>query len=217
MEYVTEDGKILRGTFVPMVFEVTSVHRSISQIVRSDGDEEQELEMSTHEIYLFSRETGQRIGTCNLESLVEVSKEQQDGDQGKDQSKDKHEEGLLSWRYEGLSPAILNPTTPNPDPNTIQGKIHYTPSSSPSPSPSQIIRKSTSTSTSSFFKAAIHKDTGTTPHEIPHFSSSPKFKPIHLEHEDKEERAIIEHVISRLGEVPCYSVMGTSVEVVEMV
>ncbi|KAK8906639.1 hypothetical protein QC760_005222 [Botrytis cinerea] len=217
VEYVTEDRRVLRGTFVPMVFEVTSVHRSISQIVRSDGDEEQELEMSTHEMHIFSRETGQRIGTFNLDNLVEVSKEQQDGDQSKDQNKDKHEEGFLSWRYEGLSPAILKPTTPTPNPNTIQGKIHYTPSSSPSPSPLQTIRKSTSTSTSSFFKTPTYKEPGTTPHETTHFSSSPKFKPVHLEHEDKEERAIIEHMISRLGEVPCYSVMDTSVEVVETV
>ncbi|TGO57468.1 hypothetical protein BCON_0065g00280 [Botryotinia convoluta] len=212
VEYTIDDGRTLQGTFVPMVFETTSLYRSTTQIIKSDGEEE-DLEISSHELRVFSRETGQRIGNFTLENLVEVSEEEKNGDQNKDEE----EKGFLSWRYEeGLSPANLNPTNPNPP----QGKIHYTPSPSP-PSPLHTYTSlSTSTSPTSSFNINHHKDPHHTPPETKRFSSSREFTPHHLNHDDdekeKEGREIIERMIERLGEVSCYGVVGTRMEVGEM-
>ncbi|TGO27314.1 hypothetical protein BPAE_0044g00490 [Botrytis paeoniae] len=224
VEYTTDEGKTLQGTFIPMVFETSSLYKSTTQIIKSDGEEEEEdLEISTHELRVFSRETGQKIGSFTLEDLVEGSEEEKDGDK----NKDKGEKGFLSWRYEeGLSPTTnikLNPTTPNPTPP--QGNIHYTPSPSPLSSSSHTYTSlSTSTPQTSFFNINHRKDKDPhhTPPETRRFSSNPEFTTRRLNHDDEDEekekegREIIEHMIERLREVSCYGVVGARMEVGEM-
>ncbi|KAF7908565.1 uncharacterized protein EAF01_004320 [Botrytis porri] len=211
VEYTTDDGKTLKGNFVPIVFETTSIYRSTTQVIKSDGDAEREedLEIGTHELRIFSRETGQRIGNFTLENLAEVVEAQEDGDQKQAQNKDEEEKGFLSWRYDDDFSLASPNTSPSP-----QGKIHYIPSLSPPPSSSHTIKKSASTSPNSSFICKQHKDphnNKTTP-ETQCFSSSPEFAPRHLEHGQKG-RDIIEHMVERLGEVSCYGVVGARMEV----
>ncbi|TGO91235.1 hypothetical protein BPOR_0034g00020 [Botrytis porri] len=211
VEYTTDDGKTLKGNFVPIVFETTSIYRSTTQVIKSDGDAEREedLEIGTHELRIFSRETGQRIGNFTLENLAEVVEAQEDGDQKQAQNKDEEEKGFLSWRYDDDFSLASPNTSPSP-----QGKIHYIPSLSPPPSSSHTIKKSASTSPNSSFICKQHKDphnNKTTP-ETQCFSSSPEFAPHHLEHGQKG-RDIIEHMVERLGEVSCYGVVGARMEV----
>ncbi|KAF7954321.1 hypothetical protein EAE96_005448 [Botrytis aclada] len=218
VEYTTDEGKTLRGTFVPMVFETTSMYRSTSQIIKSDGEEEQDTEISTHELRVFSHETGQRIVNFTLQNLVGVSREQQDDDH------EKEEKGFLSWRYEedfSLSPANLKPTTPNPSPP--HGKIHYIPSPAPLSS-SSLSSVSTSTSPLSSFNISQDKHTHENPYETRHFSSCPEFTPRQLDldqddderEREKKEREIIQNIVERLGEIPCYGIIGVSMEAGEM-
>ncbi|KAF5872860.1 putative fad binding domain protein [Botrytis fragariae] len=222
VEYTTDEGKTLRGTFVPMVFETTSLHRSMTQVIKSDGEEEEDLEISTHEIRVYSRETGQKIGNLRLENLVEGLEEKEHGDQ----TNDEEEKGFLSWRYEeGFPPANLHPTTSTPP----QGKIHYVPSPSPLDSSSHtstFLSTSTSTSTSptsSFRIANNHQKNQNASHTSPEarrLSSSPVLTPRQLHHDDDEEKEkeakeIIERMIERLGEVSCYGIVGARMEVGE--
>ncbi|KAF7952153.1 uncharacterized protein EAE97_001650 [Botrytis byssoidea] len=241
VEYTTDEGNTLQGTFVPMVFETTSLYRSATQIIKSDDEEEHDAEIATHELLICSRETGQRIVNLRLENLVAVSREEKDKDKDGEQKKkdtktEEETKGLLSWRYEETlssdTDIKLNPTTPTPTPSLPQGKIHYTPVLAP-PS-SAYISTSLETSTPPFSSFNVnhhdHEDTDKIPCEIKGFMSSPELAParLHDEYDDgerekgkekekeKERRDVIETMVKRLEEVSCYEVLGARMEVMEM-
>ncbi|KAF7889831.1 uncharacterized protein EAF02_002246 [Botrytis sinoallii] len=238
VEYTTDEGKTLQGTFVPMVFETTSLYRSSTQIIKSDHEDEQDREIGFHDFCVFSRETGQWIGILLLDNLVGVSREEKDGNRSPDRNLEKEEKGFLSWRYEeNGSPTTnikLDPITPTPTPIPAlpQGKIHYTPSPAP-PSSSytytSLVASTPPTSSFTFnHQENKHKNTDNPPHEIKKFDSSPELAPrrLHYDEEEKDDgeekenetvrREIISTMLDRLKEVSSYKILDVRMETVEM-
>ncbi|ESZ95992.1 hypothetical protein SBOR_3612 [Sclerotinia borealis F-4128] len=184
VEYIKNDGgdggnrEVVRGTFVPIVFE----SRSSSLPVTDEKEEEQksrahtnfeinhttpETGVHTYQIHASDPHTRMRWGTISLENLTEVlavecgmeteqEKEKKGGDE--EEEVDNGEEGLLLWRYDPPLPSSSSPPSP------------LTPNTTPHP------RKATSTTSlmimippnalfTHFTHHLNHKTFANTPHQ----------------------------------------------------
>ncbi|QSZ36519.1 hypothetical protein DSL72_006399 [Monilinia vaccinii-corymbosi] len=196
VEHIREDGAVMRGTFVPVVFggerevemgEDDATYAKMKFEVEhknttSDTGTDKDAAKHSYNIHISIPDTGERWGTLALENMTEVS-----GVEGNDlRGKEEHEEpGLLLWRYDTplfLSTNISTSTNhPNPTP---KADLHYI------PTPTLPTTQKHTSASGSF---SIN-----TPHPTPKSKSNANIA---------GAATLTHQIISRVSEIPYYSIL----------